>query len=903
MREGFTRVPPHSTEAEESIIGGVFLDNGAYDRVADVVGPDDYYVERNARIYAAMSSLSDEGLPMDAVTVSERLKKNGELSRVGGIAYLIELSERVPTAANVEHYAQIVREKAILRRMIRVSTEIVEQAFDTAGDPAEFVDRAESSIFEISESSAQNGPVRVDSLIADAVSNIEQLIERKSDVTGISTGFADLDRITAGLQPSDLIIVAGRPSMGKTAFCLNVAENVAIPATVTPDQPMVGVAIFSLEMSREQLVMRMLASQASLNMSNVRTGKIHDRQYGELARAAGRLGHAPIYVDDTPGLSATELRARARRLKRDPQANLGLVIVDYLQLMRGRGKEDSREQEISAISRGLKALAKEIKVPVIALSQLNRQVELRADKRPVMADLRECVTGDTLVMLADGRRVAVRDLVGETPRVVAVGSDGRIVHADADKVWRVGRKNVWRIELASGRVLRATGDHKLLGPDGWTTVRALGVGGFLALGRQLPEPAEPVLWPPDLAALLGHVIAEGDWLGRADEPVRFHAAHGASAEFVVGVAEGLLGANVERDVDARGRRTVSVHGAALAAWLDSLGLGGGALLDASDGADQPSVPRRIPQEVFRLPRADAALFLRHLCASCGTVSAGSMLRSARRERGPRRNPSVQFVADSAELAADIAALLLRFGVVARVMRVEKSGEVERGVREGRYRVVVRGAADLERYAREIGAFGHQTSRLDRVREGVCLLAAGDEMALAGNLLASAQGRLRERGLLDVSQAAADAGVQHGALVGREMLSHSVVREYAEQLDDDMLRTICATDLHWDRIVSIESDGREIVYDLTVPGPHSWLADGIVSHNSGAIEQDADVIAFIYRDEVYNPDGDTAGLAEIIIGKQRNGPTGIVELRFEREFTRFSSFSGRDDEPMGGAYDA
>jgi replicative DNA helicase len=377
----FTRIPPHSIEAEESVLGGVLLDNEAFDRVADVVKPGDFYVERHARVFAAMTALSEHAQPMDAVTVAERLRQRGDLERIGGVAFLLEISERVPTAANVEHYARIVKEKATMRRLIRTSTDIIERAYDTRMETDDSVDRAEQAIFEISEQARRSGPLRIDSLVVESLAKIDKLIEHRSAVTGVPSGYEDLDRLTAGFQPSDLIIVAGRPSMGKTAFCLNIAANVALHAKT-------GVAVFSLEMSADQLVMRMLCSLAELDLARVRIGHIQDREYKKIAMAVGDLGEAPIYIDDTPALSVMELRARARRLKRDPNANVGLIVVDYLQLMRGRG-EDSREQEISNISRSLKALAKELSVPIIALSQLNRQVELRADKKPVMADLRE----------------------------------------------------------------------------------------------------------------------------------------------------------------------------------------------------------------------------------------------------------------------------------------------------------------------------------------------------------------------------------------------------------------------------------------------------------------------------------------------------------------------------------
>ncbi len=376
-----SRVAPHNAEAEESVIGAIFLDNESFDRVADILTDDDFYLERLARVFKAMSVLSEQGLPMDVVTVADKLKQRGELQAVGGVAYLAELTERVPTAANIEYYANVVRDDSTLRAVIRVCTETITSAYTSDIPSADFVDRAEQAIFRISDGHRRSRPHKLDSLISESVQRLEALYERKQEVTGIATGFTELDRITGGLQPSDLIIVAGRPSMGKTAFCLNLAENAACEYGT-------GVAIFSLEMSKEQLVMRMLCSRAELDILKVRTGVLRDRQFTRLAKAAGQLGQAKIYIDDSPSLSVMELRAKARRLKKDPEANLGLVVVDYLQLMRGGG-EESREQEISSISRSLKALAKELNIPVIALSQLNRQVELRQDKQPVMADLRE----------------------------------------------------------------------------------------------------------------------------------------------------------------------------------------------------------------------------------------------------------------------------------------------------------------------------------------------------------------------------------------------------------------------------------------------------------------------------------------------------------------------------------
>jgi len=375
------KVPPHSIEAEESVLGGILLDNNALDRAVELVIPDDFYRDAHRKIMRAIIELSERHEPVDLVTLSDALRGRNELQDVGGAAYLAELAERVPTAANVAYYARIVKDKAILRSLIQTSTEIVMRSYEAPAEVERFLDEAEHQIFALSERKTRPSFFRVRDIVIESMKAVEQLYERQELVTGVPTGFVDLDKKTAGLQPGDLVIVAGRPSMGKTAFALNIAQYAALEAKT-------GVAVFSLEMSKEQLVFRMLCSEARVDQSKVRAGYAAQRDYPKLAIAADRLSEAAIYIDDTPALSVLELRAKARRLKRERDANLGLIIVDYLQLMRGIST-DSREQEISSISRSLKALAKELSVPVMALSQLNRQVESRSDKKPVMADLRE----------------------------------------------------------------------------------------------------------------------------------------------------------------------------------------------------------------------------------------------------------------------------------------------------------------------------------------------------------------------------------------------------------------------------------------------------------------------------------------------------------------------------------
>ena len=368
--------------------------------------------------------------------LDRRASRQGRPEAAGGPSYLAHLVSLVPTAANIKNHARIVREKSVLRQLIHSSTDIITQSYDdtrSVNSVDELLDRAEESIFKISQQKMRDSFVALKDIVKSSFETIERLYERKEMVTGLPTGFHDLDKMTSGLQPSDLIIIAGRPSMGKTAFCLNIAAHSAMDHHKS-------VAVFSLEMSKEQLVLRMLCSEARVDAHKLRSGFLSESDWPKLTMAAGRLSEAPIYIDDTAAISVLEMRAKARRLK--VEHGLDLIIVDYLQLMRGRSDSDNREQEISNISRSLKALAKELKVPVMA-SQLNRAVETRGkDKRPMLADLRECVTGDTLVVLADGRRIPIRELVGQAPSVVSLSEDGRLLTTKAEKIWHVGRRDV-----------------------------------------------------------------------------------------------------------------------------------------------------------------------------------------------------------------------------------------------------------------------------------------------------------------------------------------------------------------------------------------------------------------------------------------------------------------------------
>ena len=383
------KLPPHSVEAEQSVLGGLLLENNAWERIADLIVEQDFYRADHRAIWRQITRLVEENKPADVVTVAESLESLGTLDEIGGLAYLAALAQNTPSAANIRRYAEIVRERSVLRKLAEVGTGIAESAFSPAGRSAtQILDEAEAKVFEIKEAGAKatQGFQEMQPLLMEVVTRIDELYNRDNpnEVTGVPTGFADLDTKTSGLQPGDLIIVAGRPSMGKTAFSINIAENVALDTNHS-------VAVFSMEMGANQLVMRMLGSVGRLDQHKLRTGRISEDDWPRLTHALGRLNETPMFIDESPGLTAMEVRARARRLARQCKDDkpLGLIVIDYLQLMSGSGSGENRATEISDISRSLKGLAKELHVPVIALSQLNRSLEQRPNKRPVMSDLRE----------------------------------------------------------------------------------------------------------------------------------------------------------------------------------------------------------------------------------------------------------------------------------------------------------------------------------------------------------------------------------------------------------------------------------------------------------------------------------------------------------------------------------
>ncbi|SMB87718.1 primary replicative DNA helicase [Desulfonispora thiosulfatigenes DSM 11270] len=376
----FERIPPQNLEAERAVLASMMLEKDAIYEAIQMIKPKDFYKEAHSIIFSAIIDLTEKGEPVDLITLTEQLRQESNLEKIGGVGYIAEVANSVGTAASIVHYARLVRDKSLLRTLIRTATNIATRGYEPGEEPEELLDDAERMVLEVSQNRIRSGLVPITDVIENTIEKLELLQQQKSDITGLSSGFRDLDAMTSGWHSSDLVIVAARPAMGKTSFCLNIAQHAGIKENVP-------VAIFSLEMSREQLVLRMLSSLAMLDQQKLRTGRMIDKDWISLTNAIGPLAEAPIYIDDTPGISVMEIRAKTRRLK--AEKGLGLIVIDYLQLMSSGRRSESRQQEISEISRNLKALARELEVPIIALSQLSRAVEQTQDKRPGLSHLRE----------------------------------------------------------------------------------------------------------------------------------------------------------------------------------------------------------------------------------------------------------------------------------------------------------------------------------------------------------------------------------------------------------------------------------------------------------------------------------------------------------------------------------
>ena len=778
------------------------------------------------------------------------------------------------------------KKKPPLRRLISASLEIIGSARGEVEDVGEVLDEAERSIFSVSQQRAVAyfSPLRT--LLLSVYDKAEELSEMKSRISGLSTGIHDFDMITSGLQSTDLIIVAARPSMGKTSLCLSIAEHVAIKE----HKP---VAIFSLEMSKEQLALRMLCSQAQVNSHKLRTGHLNEDEWTKLANVVQGMYEAPIFIDDATDTSALTMRAKCRRLMAEHNG-LGLIIVDYLQLMRSHRRTENRVQEIGEIARGLKSLGRELKVPVVALSQLSRAVESRENKRPMLSDLRECVVGDTRLMdAATGRLVPIRDIQAGD-HILAMDSRQKVRPFEVARVWSTGIKPVFTLKTRTGRGITATDNHPLLTAQGWKRLDELQPGDIIATAMRLPEHGLEKPERADLCRLLGYLVGDGTFQTHravgfcGSDPIVVKDAIDIAIQHFPGITwreKKRYGEYQEGDFRCLYENGYGKpYGNPLREWLRGLGVLG-----------QKDNTKQVPDWVWESGHAGASQFLAGYLSADGCVkyTAG-------------RGWFVHFDTVSRRLAEDVQLLLLRLGVIATVNDGYRSAKATQLI----YRISVAGFADnLRRFAATVKPGGRKGSLLERMAaelpEGVTngsLFGLPPEVSA---LLFDKSKHLRQQG-----RKRKEGPRLYWKPQGKRP-RRDICAKFAESLKDELLGVWANSDLLWEEIKSITPAGEEEVFDIAVPGCANFLANGIVAHNSGSIEAEADMVCFLYREayykmkEAFNVEGgerpEMAEMeeTEIIVGKHRNGPTGMVKVGFMPQFAKFVDLdTTRTDEPTG-----
>ncbi len=879
--EAFDRQPPQDLTAEQSVLGGMLLSKDAIADVLEVLRPDDFYRPAHQTVYDCILDLYGRGEPADPVTVSAELQRRGDLVRLGGAPYLHTLIATVPTAANAAYYAEIVAEKAILRRLVEAGTRIVQLGYlgaDGAGAGVdEIVDRAQMAIYDVTERRASEDYIPLEELLQPTMDEIDAIASRGGVSLGVPTGFADLDAVTNGLHPGQMIVVAARPGLGKSTLGLDFARSCSVKHGMTS-------AIFSLEMSRTEIVMRLLSAEARIRLTDMRAGRMSDDDWTRMARRMSEISEAPLFIDDSPNLTMMEIRAKARRMRQ--RNDLRLVIVDYMQLMTSGKRVESRQQEVSEFSRQMKLLAKELEVPVVAISQLNRGPEQRTDKRPMLSDLREsgCLTAGTRLLRADtGAEVTLGELLESGERGVRLWSLDermRMVPREMTAAFPSGVKEVLELRLRSGRVVEATANHPFLTVDGWCALGELQPGDRLAASRRIPAPVEPIVLPDDQVVLLAHLIGDGSF-GR-----RQAAHHGVNAEcastpryastdeanLAAVTAARAFGVTAVRDDDPAARcpslrlpppyHVTDGRRNPIAAWLDGLGLFG-----------LRSHQKFVPASIFGLADEQLALFLRHLWAADGSVSWDARAGVGR----------IHYSATSRRLADDVSRLLLRFGVLSRLKRISKPG-----CRDC-WHLHVTGSEHQRAFVQFVGVHGAWGEAASVVARRLDDIAANTDLdTVPREVWGTVRTLLGTPGMTHRGFAAAMGSRFCGSTMWKHAPSRSRLARAAAVLHDAGLEMLATNDVFWDEVVEVSSLGEQPVYDATVPGTNNFIANGIVVHNS--IEQDADMVILLHRPDAFERDDPRAGEADLILAKHRNGPTNTITVAHQLHYSRFADLA-------------
>lgn len=844
---------PINIDAEQATLGSILIDQDQFYVVASFVTAQDYAREAHRWLFDVFKELLERGSKIDFVTVVDLLERKGHLKEMGGPAFVTDLISRTPTAMYAEHYAQIVWEDSARRKMIEAGGKIAQLAYDRTKPIQEVIASADRTLTGIGQRDTGN-TISLRKSIELAVERIDFLSVNPGTMLGIPTGFTMLDQMMGGLNRSDLIIIAGRPGMGKTTFSMNIALEAAKKFDIR-------VGVFSLEMSQEHLTQKLLAAETGIDLTRLRNGRLERDEWPLVIEAANTLAKAPFWIDDTPSASVSFVRSKARQMAREE--GLDLLLIDYMQLMTGdTGRSNNREQELSYISRSLKGLARELNIPVVALSQLSRAVESRSDKHPLLSDLRECVVGETLLIdAASGRQVEIRNVQpGST--ILGMGKDQKIHPYRVNDVWSTGIKPVFKMTTQTGRSIASSSNHPYLTAEGWKRLEELKSGDIIATSMN-QRVSGGIQGRADLCRLLGYLAGNGSM-----QKHRCIAFCGSDEQHVRDI-NNIVSAHFPAVVWRQNKRTDNYidgrfacvyengygkpNGNPLILWLKEIGALGH--LDSD---------KFVPDFVFEAGTEGAKEFIAGYFATDGCVKKINSRWAA------------HFDTTSHQLAVEVQSLLLRLGIVASIGKGCFNSKSTKPI----WRINIAQYADnLRKFAALIKPPGKKGILLQKILADLPLSKTSCGMFGLPVRVSSIMSKKIEEN----QSVAVAAGLQWRDQKKRPHRDNCL--KVARGLADPELAMWGNSDLLWEKIISIEYVGEQETYDINTECS-TFIGNGIVAHNSGAIEQDADQVLFLYRDDYYNPESERQNITDVDLAKHRLGATGRICLYFRKEIGQF-----------------
>jgi replicative DNA helicase len=881
------KIPPNSKESEMIVLGCMLTSIGSLNIAADMLQDTDFYYSEHRIIFEVLKSCFLQDKPADVHLVAEELKRREQLKNIGGVAYLTSLAQYAGTAAHIEEYTELVRNKSLLRRMIQSAQSVEKLAFDDPEDVTTTLDVAQQKFFQISQAANTAAGIQIRDLLSGAkatskLSYLKELQERQElfqtrgpgegTTTGIPTHFNDLDKLINGLSPSNLMILAARPAMGKTALALNIAENVCFKNNLP-------VGIFSLEMTADQLLHRIICSQAEVESDKIRTGAINGIEFQRIVSSVGNMQKHTMIIDDSPGLKITDLRARARRMRE--AHGIEFLVIDYLQLLSGSGasrNQENRQMEVSEISRLLKTLARELNIPILCLSQLSRKVEERAGHRPMMSDLREsgCLTGDTEIKDAEtGKIYTIKDLAErkvQTPIMVyGVDKELKMGKHKMVKAFYSGKKTVYEMKTRTGRTIKASANHPFLKLEGWTRLDALTPGDRIGLPRNLMDKRDSKVSSDELV-LLAHLLGDGCIL--PSQPYHYTSADEENIEAVSSTSKRLF--NIQSRV-VRQKNWFHVYLPSpyrlthnkyhpITSWFNHLGI------DRVRSYD-----KQIPSSVFESNADDTALFLKHLWATDGNISLKTMI-------GRKPSAAIYYASSSPTLSKQTQHLLLTLGIQSTVAKVHSN----RGYRP-MYHVNIQGSNNQKQFLEKVGCAGKRGAIIPQLLEQIKHIEPHlNYDVIPKEAWQTVVKKAKEEFKLGWREVCKGLNTSYcGSTLFKAGISRTRMKTLLNILPSKELETLAKSDIYWDEIMSITKLSVEDVYDATVEDVHNFVANDIVVHNS--IEQDSDLVMFLLRREYYDP-YDKPGTAELIVAKNRHGAIGNINFAFRKEIAQFADLS-------------